>query len=544
MSKASTYDFIIVGAGSAGAVLAGRLSEDPNTNVLLLEAGPPNQSLWLHLPIGYSKTMWSNKYNWRFETEPDANMDDRRLYWPRGKTLGGSSSINGLIYIRGQREDYDHWAALGNQGWGYDDVLPYFIRSEGNVRGASPYHGGDGPQKVSDIDDKHELIEAFIEGAEQIGIPRNDDFNGSKQEGAGYYQLITHKGLRCSTADAYLKPARKRHNLRIETNAQVTGLVFSDNKQQVIGVTYLQNGKSHTVHCQAEVLLSAGAVQSPQLLQLSGIGNAELLAAKGIPVVADLPGVGENLQDHLQARLNFECAQPITTNDELNNKFGKLKMAWQWLSNRSGPIAVGMNQGGCFTHALRDSNGNPIAPTPDIQFHVATFSADKAGGEVHPFSGFTFSVCQLRPESRGSIRIRSADPLDIPEIKTNYLATEHDQQTMVAAMRMAREIAAAPAMQALVKREYRPGVEAVTDEALLAFCRQFGQTIFHPAGSAKMGSDRMAVVDQRLQVHGIAGLRVVDCSIMPTLVSGNTHGPAVMIAEKAVDLIRERHHIR
>ena len=544
MSKASTYDFIIVGAGSAGAVLAGRLSEDPNTNVLLLEAGPPNHSLWLHLPIGYSKTMWSDKYNWRFETEPDANMDDRRLYWPRGKTLGGSSSINGLIYIRGQREDYDHWAALGNQGWGYDDVLPYFIRSEGNVRGASPYHGGDGPQKVSDIDDKHELIEAFIEGAEQIGIPRNDDFNGSKQEGAGYYQLITHKGLRCSTADAYLNPARKRHNLQIETNAQVTGLVFSDNKQQVIGVTYLQNGKSHTVHCQAEVLLSAGAVQSPQLLQLSGIGNAELLAAKGIPVVADLPGVGENLQDHLQARLNFECTQPITTNDELNNKFGKLKMAWQWLSNRSGPIAVGMNQGGCFTHALRDSNGNPIAPTPDIQFHVATFSADKAGGEVHPFSGFTFSVCQLRPESRGSIRIRSADPLDIPEIKTNYLATEHDQQTMVAAMRMARKIADAPAMQALVKREYRPGVEAVTDEALLAFCRQFGQTIFHPAGSAKMGSDRMAVVDQRLQVHGIAGLRVVDCSIMPTLVSGNTHAPAVMIAEKAVDLIRERHHLR
>ncbi len=370
-------------------------------------------------------------------------------------------------------------------------------------------------------------------------IPRNDDFNGKQQEGAGYYQLITHKGLRCSTAKGYLKPARKRSNLQIETNAQVTGLVYSDNGKQVTGVTYYKNGKTHTVYCRAEVILAAGAVQTPQLLQLSGIGNAGFLKEKGIEVKADLPGVGENLQDHLQARLNFECTRPITTNDEVNSRGGKIKMAWQWLTRRSGAIAVGMNQGGCFTRALNNEHGKPLSETPDIQFHVATFSADMAGGDVHAFSGFTFSVCQLRPESRGSIRISSSDPLAVPEIHPNYLSTELDQQTMVAAIRTARAIAKSPAMQRLVKREYRPGIETETDEDLLNFCRQFGQTIFHPVGTAKMGTDRMAVVDARLKVHGISGLRVVDCSVMPTLVSGNTHAPALMISEKAADMIRE-----
>lgn len=536
-TPAAEFDFIVVGAGSCGSTLAGRLSEDPGTSVLLLEAGPPDRSVWIHLPIGYGKTMWSPVYNWRFETAPDPGMNNRRLYWPRGKTLGGSSSINGLIYIRGQREDYDHWAALGNEGWAYEDVLPYFIRSEGNARGGSAFHGGDGPLKVSDVGANHELIDAFIAGAQQVGVPRNDDFNGATQEGAGYYQLTTHKGWRCSAAQAYLKPARQRANLRIATGAHVTGLVFEG--RRVVGVRYLQDGAERVARCRAEVLLAAGAIQTPQLLQLSGIGPADLLARHGIPVVHALPGVGENLQDHLQVRLSYECAKPITTNDQLNSLFGQARIGLQWLLFRSGPLAVGINQGGCFMHALKDAQGRPVAPTPDIQFHVATLSADMAGGKVHPFSGFTLSICQLRPESRGYVRIQSRDPLQPPEMQPYYLSTELDRQTTVAGVRAARAIAASAAMRPYVKREIKPGPQHETEEELLEFCRTSGQTIFHPSGTARMGKDAMAVVDASLRVHGIGGLRVVDCSAMPTLVSGNTNAPAIMMAEKAVDMIRE-----
>ncbi len=529
------FDYIVIGAGSAGCVLASRLSEDPATRVLLLEAGPPDRSLWIHLPIGYGKTMWSDTYNWRFHTDPDPNMNGRRIYWPRGKTLGGSSSINGLIYIRGQREDYDHWAALGNTGWGYSDVLPYFIKSEGNQRGAIPYHGDNGPLKVSDIGARHELIEAFIEGAQQIGpssVRRTDDFNGAQQEGAGYYQLTTFKGWRCSTAKAYLDPARRRTNLCIETDALATGLLFDGHR--VVGAHYRQDGVMKTARCNAEVLLSAGSIQTPQLLQLSGIGPRALLAHHGIPVVVDAPGVGENLQDHLQIRLGFECTRPITTNDQLNSWFGQIKLGLQWLLHRSGPLAVGINQGGCFMRAL------PLeAQTPDIQFHVATLSADMAGGKVHPYSGFTMSVCQLRPESRGHIRIRSLDPLEPPEIQPNYLATELDRRTAVAGVKAARAIAASDAMQPYVLREVKPGPAATTDAELLEFCRNNGATIFHPTGTCRMGIDPSAVVDARLRVNGVAGLRVIDCSVMPTLVSGNTNAPVVMMAEKAADMIRE-----
>ena len=526
------YDYIVVGAGSAGCVLAARLSEDPATQVLLLEAGPADRSFWIHLPIGYGKTMWSKTYNWCFETDPDPNMNGRRIYWPRGKTLGGSSSINGLIYIRGQREDYDHWAALGNEGWGHDEVLPYFIRSEGNQRGASAYHGGDGPLKVSDIGAEHELIEAFIAGAGERGVPRSDDFNGALQEGAGYYQLTTSKGWRCSTAKGYLTPARRRSNLRIETEAHATGLVIENGR--AVGVRYRRGGAMREARCRAEVLLAAGSIQSPQLLQLSGIGPAPLLRRFGIPVVHDLPGVGENLQDHLQIRLIFECSKPITTNDALNSWLGQARLGLQWLLFRSGPLAVGINQGGCFMRALPGE-----AQTPDIQFHVATLSADMAGGKVHPFSGFTMSICQLRPESRGHIRIRSTDPFEPPEMQPNYLATDLDRRTAVAGVRAARAIAAAPAMRPYVKREVKPGPEAADDAALLEYCRNHGATIFHPTGTCRMGTDPMAVLDARLRVRGVAGLRVVDCSAMPTLVSGNTNAPAVMMAEKAVDMIRE-----
>jgi choline dehydrogenase len=526
------YDYIVVGAGSAGCVLAARLSEDPGTRVLLLEAGPPDRSLWIHLPIGYGKTMWDPKVNWCYHTDPDPNMNGRRIYWPRGKTLGGSSSINGLIYIRGQREDYDHWAALGNRGWGYDEVLPYFIRSEANQRGAGPYHGGDGPLKVSDIGAPHELIEAFIAGARDQGVPRNDDFNGARQEGAGYYQLTTHRGWRCSTAVAYLRPAKGRSNLDVQCHAQATGLEFDG--RRAVGVRYRQQGVDQLARCRGEVLLAAGALQSPQLLQLSGVGDPGLLRRHGIAVRHALPGVGENLQDHLQFRLIFECSKPITTNDELNSWLGQAKIGLQWLLARKGPLAVGINQGGCFMRALPDE-----AILPDIQFHVATLSADMAGGQVHPFSGFTLSVCQLRPTSRGHVRIRSADPFEPPEIQPNYLSTDLDRRTAVAAVKAARRIAASPSMKPYVRREVKPGPEAGDDAALLEFCRNHGATIFHPSGTCKMGHDDMAVVDDRLRVHGLEGLRVIDCSAMPTLVSGNTNAPAVMMAEKAVDLIRE-----
>lgn len=535
-----SYDYVIVGAGSAGCVLAARLSEDPATRVLLLEAGPPDRSPWIHLPIGYGKTMWSPVYNWKFETDPDPNMNGRRIYWPRGRTLGGSSSINGLIYVRGQRQDYDHWAALGNAGWSYEEVLPYFVKSEGNARGAFPGHGAYGPLKVSDIGAQHPLIEAFIAGAGQVGVPRTEDFNGRDQEGAGYYQLTTHKGLRCSTAKAYLGEARRRPNLRIETDAMATQLVVRG--RRATGIRYRQGGQERQAQAQAEVILSAGAIQSPQLLQLSGIGPAALSQSLGIPVVHDLPGVGENLQDHLQIRLGYECSQPITTNDQLNSWMGRTRLGLEWLLFRSGALAVGINQGGCFMRALRDEQGRPVAATPDIQFHVSTLSADMAGGQVHPYSGFTMSVCQLRPESRGQLRIRSRDAFEPPSIQPNYLATDLDRRTNVAAVRAARAIADTPAMRPFVKREVKPGPDAHSDAQLLEFCRNHGATIFHPSGTCRMGSDALAVVDARLRVHGMAGLRVVDCSVMPTLVSGNTNAPVVMMAEKAADMVREDRH--
>jgi choline dehydrogenase len=536
----SVYDYIVVGAGSAGCVLAARLSEDPSKNVLLLEAGPADRSIWIHLPIGYGKTMWSNTYNWRFNTAPEAGLNGRRIYWPRGKTLGGSSAINGLIYIRGQQQDFDHWAALGNFGWSYADVLPLFVRSEGNQSKGLPHHGQQGQMKVSDIGVKHPLIEAFISGAQTLGVPRNEDFNGSAQVGAGYYQLTTNGGLRCSTASAFLRPARKRVNLHIATNAQAARILFDEDRAS--GVRYRQEGVMKTAQCRGEVLLSAGAIQSPQLLQLSGIGPAALLARHGIPVRVDAPQVGENLQDHLQIRLGYQCTQPITTNDQLNSWWGKVKIGLQWLLFRTGPLAVGINQGGCFMQVLPQASDGAVADAdvrPDIQFHVATLSADMAGGAVHPYSGFTLSVCQLRPESRGHIRIQSDDPFQAPEIVANYLSEELDRRTAVAAVKAARRIANSAPFRRYVEREVKPGPDAISDGQLLEFIRANAATIFHPVGTCRMGVDANAVVDPRLRVNGVKGLRVVDCSIMPTLVSGNTHAAAVMIGEKAAQMIRD-----
>ena len=533
MPMTQAFDYIVVGAGSAGCVLAARLSEDPAARVLLLEAGPPDRSIWIHLPIGYGKTMWSPRYNWCFHTDPDPNMNGRRIYWPRGKTLGGSSAINGLIYIRGQHQDYDHWARLGNAGWSHDEVLPYFIRSEANQRGANRWHGDSGPLKVSDIGARHELIEAFIDGAQEIGVARNDDFNGAQQEGAGYYQLTTSKGLRCSTATAYLRPARARPNLTVLCNARALRVLLRGGRAR--GIEYLHEGERLTALADSEVLLSAGAIQSPQLLQLSGIGPAALLRQHDIEVVHDAPGVGENLQDHLQIRLSYECAKPVTTNDQLNSWVGQATIGLQWLLRRQGPLAVGINQGGCFMRAL------PQSATPDIQFHVATLSADMAGGKVHPWSGFTLSICQLRPESRGRIRITSTDPLAVPSMQPNYLATSADRATAIAGIKAAREIAGTSAMSPYIRREIKPGPQVRDDEGLLQFARDNGATIFHPSGTCMMGPphDPLAVLDERLRVRGVMGLRVVDCSAMPTLVSGNTNAPVIMMAEKAVDMIRE-----
>ena len=529
MSEDSTHDFVVVGAGTAGCALAARLSENGRHSVLLLEAGPKDDYLWIHIPIGYGKTMFHPVYNWRFETEPDPGMNGRRIYWPRGRCLGGSSSINGLIYIRGQHEDYDHWAGLGNDGWAWKDVLPYFRKLESNSRGASELHGADGPIACSDIRGRHELIEALIAGAGSLGVPRNDDFNGERQEGVGYYQLFTRKGWRSSTAVAYLKPARGRPNLRVQTDAHATRVLFEGTR--ATGVEYRQHGRLKVARAGREVILAAGALQSPQLLQLSGVGPAELLREHGIAVVADRPGVGENLQDHLQLRLVFKCTKAITTNDDLASGWRSARIGLQWLLLREGPLAIGINQGGLFTRVL------PESTRPDIQFHIATLSADLAGAKPHPFSGFTLSVCQLRPGSRGTVRIKSADAFQPPAMAPNYLSAEEDRRCAVEAVKFARRLAATAAVAPYVREEYKPGPGVGSDAEILDWCRGNGATIFHPSGTCRMGSDAMAVVDSRLRAIGVAGLRVVDCSVMPTLVSGNTNAPVAMIAERASDLI-------
>lgn len=530
-SISPSFDYIVVGAGSAGCVLANRLSENGRHTVLLLEAGPRDTYPWIHVPIGYAKTMFHPVVNWGFYTEPEPTMNGRKVYWPRGRTLGGSSAINGLIVIRGQREDYDAWAAAGNRGWSYGEVLPWFRRLEHNVRGSGEYHGGDGPLWASDIGTPHPLIEAMIAGAGELGIPRNDDFNGAHQEGAGYYQLTTRRGRRCSTAVAYLDPARRRPNLRIETNAHATRVLLAD--RRATGITFSQGGVERSVTARREVILAAGALQSPQLLQLSGIGPPALLQSLGLRVLHALPGVGENLQDHLQARVIFRCTQPITTNDVLRTWHGKLGIGLQYVLKRSGPMAIGINQGGIFARAM------PGATRPDVQFHFATLSSDMAGSPVHTFSGFTMSVCHLQPTSRGTVRIRSTDPFEAPAMQPRYLSTTDDRATIIAAIRLARKLAATHAMRPYVESEYRPGHATVTDDDLLEFAKNTGGTIFHPSGTTRMGpaGEPMAVVDPALRVHGVDALRVVDCGIMPTLVSGNTNVPVVMIAERASELI-------
>ena len=528
-----SFDYIIVGAGSAGCVLANRLSADPDVRVLLLEAGGRDSNPWIHVPVGYFKTLHNPNTDWCYKTDADPGLAGRSIDWPRGKVLGGSSSINGLLYIRGQAEDYDHWRQLGNAGWSHTDVLPYFKRAEGQERGGDDHHGADGPLKVSDMRAKRDVCEALIKAAELNGIPRTRDFNGAVQEGAGYFQLTAHRGRRCSAAVAYLRPVEKRSNLKIVTHALGIGLLFdADEARRVSGFAFFEKDQRREAMLKpgGEVILSAGAIGSPQLLQLSGIGPGELLRSHGIDVVHALPGVGENLQDHLQLRMVFEVNVP-TLNDEINNPIRRAMIGLQYIAKRTGAMSMGASQVGIFTKT------RPELATPDIQFHFQPLSADKPGIEMHRFSGVTSSVCQLRPESRGRIVIKSTDPRAYPSIQPNYLSTEVDRRTAIDSIKVSRQLFSTSPLKDFVVREVMPGPAVESDDAILESARKIAQTIYHPTSTCKMGSDDSAVVDERLRVHGMKGLRVVDASIMPTIVSGNTNAPTIMIAEKASDMI-------
>ncbi|MGK0269700.1 MAG: choline dehydrogenase [Cocleimonas sp.] len=533
-SSIQEYDYIVVGAGSAGCVLANRLSEDPANKVLLLEAGANDWNPWIHVPVGYFKTMHNPATDWCYMTESDKGIDGRKLQWPRGKVLGGSSSLNGLLYVRGQKEDYDRWEALGNKGWSFKDVLPYFKKSEDQERGADEYHGIGGLLKVSDLRLRRPIADMFIKAAEQIGIPFNKDYNGADQEGVGYFQQTAHKGFRWSTAKGFLRPARSRSNLTVITRAHTSKILFDETseKPRAIGIEFLCKGFLQTVKANKEIILSAGAIGSPQILQLSGVASKDLLVKHNIPVIKELPGVGQNLQDHLQIRLVFKTKQN-TLNDELNSYFKQFKVGLQYFLKRTGALTLAASQIVIFTKTKAELE------RPDIQFHFQPLSADKPGDGVHPFSAFTTSVCQLRPHSSGHLEIKSTDPLQHPAIHPNYLSDERDLEVAVESIKVARRIAEAPALAAEILDEYVPGREYQTDEELLLAARKYSQTIYHPTSTCKMGNDDMAVVDDRLRVHGINGLRVADASIMPEITSGNTNAPAIMIGEKASDMILE-----
>jgi choline dehydrogenase len=511
--------------------LANRLSANPVNRVILLEAGPADRNPWIHIPVGYFKTIHNPSVDWCYKTEPDPGLNGRSIEWPRGKVLGGSSSLNGLLYVRGQPQDYDRWAQMGNKGWSWDDVLPLFKRSENNERGADEFHGDMGPLSVSNMRIQRPITDAWVAAAQAAGYRFNPDYNGTEQEGIGFFQLTSRNGRRCSSAVAYLNPAKSRSNLTILTNAQVDRLDLEG--RRVTGVIYRdRSGRAETVKARREVILCGGSINSPQLLMLSGIGEAQHLAEHGIEVVHDLPGVGKNMQDHLQARLVYKCNEP-TLNDEVRTLWGQARIGLKYLMFRSGPMTMAASLATGFLKTRENLE------TPDIQFHVQPLSAENPGKGADPFSAFTMSVCQLRPESRGEIRLKSADPRRYPAIIPNYLSTETDCRTIVEGVNIARRIARHAPLTSKISEEYRPKPTLDMDdyEGTLDWARNNTASIYHPTGTCKMGSGADAVVDASLKVHGIGGLRVADCSIMPEIVSGNTNAPAIMIGEKASDMI-------
>jgi choline dehydrogenase len=525
-------DFVVVGAGSAGCVMAARLSEDPATRVVLLEAGGHDTNRWIHVPLGFGKTFADPSVNWCFNTEPDAGANNRSIYWPRGKVLGGSSSINGMVYIRGQHEDFDLWRQLGNTGWSATDVLPYFKRAEDQSRGPDDFHGSGGPLAVSDVTEHHPICEAFIRSAMQLGLPRNGDFNGATQEGVGYHQTTTRNGKRCSTAVGYLRPVMHRPNLRVITGALTERILFQG--KRAIGVAFSEDGIRRTVRSTREVILCSGAIGSPQILMLSGVGPASHLTDFGIPVVHDLAGVGQSMQDHYSTPIKLKCRFPITVNDVMLSNTRKLKAGLQYYLMRGGPLTNITSPAALFTRT------RPELSSPDIKCSISPFSADRPQDGLHPWSGFSLIAYQLRPESRGEIRLKSASPTDAPAMLPNYLATETDRRTLVAGLQLCRKILALPDMQHFITEEYLPGPAVQTDAEMLEFARNNGGTVFHPTSTCKMGVDPLAVVDPELRVYGLEGLRVVDAAVMPSMVSGNTNAATIMIAEKAADLVCQR----
>lgn len=523
------FDFVIVGAGSAGCVLANRLSESGSFTVAVLEAGGPDTNRWIHIPVGYFKTMGNPETDWCFNTEPDPGLNGRSIPWPRGKVLGGSSSINGLLYVRGQPRDFDTWRQLGNPGWSWDDVLPFFKRSEGWEDGDSELRGGSGPLRVCRATMRREIIDAWITSAEAAGYRFNEDYNGADQEGVSIYQMTASGGKRCSAAAAYLKPARSRKNLKVLTHTQVASLTIKEGK--AVGLTAFQHGEKITLKARREIILSAGSICSPQILMLSGIGRSEDLREHGIKMVLESPGVGQNLQDHLQARPIFKCSPP-TLNTETRSLARRAMMAVQYVTTKSGPMTMAASFAAAFIKT------RPELDTPDIQFHTQPFSTDSWSKGLNQFSAFTASVTQLRPESIGHLTLRSNDFRQHPAIYPNYLATERDRQTMIDGVRIARKISDYEPVKSLIESEYAPGPDvADKDDEILEWIRNKATTIFHPTGTCKMGVDDHAVVDPRLKVRGVDGLRVADASIMPVITSGNTNAPSVMIGEKASDLI-------
>ncbi|HWK64434.1 MAG TPA: GMC family oxidoreductase N-terminal domain-containing protein [Rhizobiaceae bacterium] len=532
MNNPETFDYIVVGGGSAGCLLAARLSEDTSASVLLIEAGPRDLNPWLHVPSGFFKTINNPRYDWQYETEPEPTLNNRRIAWPRGRVLGGSSAINGLIYIRGHADDFNDWAQRGNSGWGWSDVLPAFRAVESQARGASEFHGADGGLGVEDPAVGLELVTRFVEAGRQAGLPVNDDFNGADQEGVGRFQLTTKHGRRSSSARSFLVAAARRQNLKILTGVQAERLELEGSR--VTGIYCRRREKALHLRCRREIVLTAGTIGSTQILQLSGIGDPARLRAAGITPTHALFGVGRHLQDHLQSRLVLRLNRPISLNDFTRGPSRKLLIGLEYLLRRKGVLSFGASLAGGFARTRLS------ADRPDIQFHFQPLSLDSYDGGLHPFPGATISACQLRPESEGTIFVTSPDPAARPEIRANYLATERDRLTMVEGFRWARRIASAPALAEIVAEEYRPGAAVESDEEILDYIRTTGSSIYHPSGTCRMGPDpdRGDVVDARLRVHGLTGLRVADCSIMPRLISGNTNAAAIMIGERAARFIQ------